>query len=174
MEERRVARALARPHRRSVARAVRSGPPVVLRPETAGARIRPRAAWVAAALPSPVLALRSLASAFAVVALAALGAPARADDLGTGTLAIAGAAITISPEAQTVPYDTPTVVDTHLEGFDPGQGTLPPDLEVQADLSGPEIDGVATLTTTPNQPFRIPRFSRKGEYRLENVRCALT
>ena len=82
------------------------------------------------------------------VALGALGlcllaaAPAGANgELGTGTLLIAGTRLEISPESQTVPYNTPTIVDTHLAGYDPENGILPPDLRVLADFTGPEVNG---------------------------------
>ena len=38
------------------------------------------------------------------------------------------------------------------------------------DLTGPEIDGVLVLETVPNEPFRIPRLSLKGQYQLDNIR----
>ncbi|MFQ5528564.1 MAG: hypothetical protein ACE5GX_20200, partial [Thermoanaerobaculia bacterium] len=76
----------------------------------------------------------------------------------------------MSPESQTVPYNTPTLVETHLEGFDPSLGTLPSDLRVLADFTGPEVDGILTLETVPNEPFRIPGLSLKGDYQLDNIR----
>ncbi|MEO7794145.1 MAG: carboxypeptidase-like regulatory domain-containing protein, partial [Thermoanaerobaculia bacterium] len=90
--------------------------------------------------------------------------------LGTGTLHIAGTTLAISPESQTIPFDTPTIVNTALLGFDPVTGALPPDLIVVGDFTGPEIDGVLELTTVPNEPFRSPRLSLKGQYRLDNIR----
>ena len=95
---------------------------------------------------------------------------AAAGDLGSAQLLIAGSRLTVSPESQTVPFDTPTIVETHLEGYDTSRGTLPADLRVLADLTGPEVDGVLVLETTPNQPFRIPRLRLQGEYRLDNIR----
>ena len=38
------------------------------------------------------------------------------------------------------------------------------------DFTGPEIDGVLELATVPNEPFRIPRLSLRGQYRLDNIR----
>ncbi|HSL84607.1 MAG TPA: hypothetical protein VLF66_17675, partial [Thermoanaerobaculia bacterium] len=101
---------------------------------------------------------------------AGIPAPAHAADLGSGQLLIAGTRLTVSPEAQTVPFNTPTIVETSLQGFDPGTGTLPTDLRVVADFTGPEIDGVLRLETVPNQPFRIPRLSLKGQYVLDDIR----
>ncbi len=95
---------------------------------------------------------------------------AMAGDLGNGRLLIAGSRLTVSPESQTVPYDTPTIVETHLEGYDTTRGVLPTDLRVLADLTGPEIDGVLVLETIPNQPFHIPQLRLQGEYRLDNIR----
>jgi protocatechuate 3,4-dioxygenase beta subunit len=106
------------------------------------------------------------------LALLLLGLPgmAGAADLASARLLIAGTQLTASPESQTVPYDTPTIVETHLVGYDAGQGSLPSDLRVLADFTGPEVDGVMVLETPPNQPFRIPRLRLQGEYRLDNIR----
>ena len=109
--------------------------------------------------------------ALCLVALAALPRAAAAQGhLGSGTLLVAGTTLAISPESQTVPFDTPTIVHTTLAGFDVAQGTLPADLRVVGDFTGPEIDGVLELTTVPNEPFRIPRLSLQGQYRLDNIR----
>ncbi len=106
--------------------------------------------------------------------LAAFGAfPAASvaqGSLGSGTLLVAGTTLAVSPESQTVPFDTPTIVNTTLQGFDVTQGMLPADLRVVGDFTGPEIDGVLELATVPNEPFRIPRLSLKGQYRLDNIR----
>ncbi len=90
--------------------------------------------------------------------------------LGNGTLLVAGTTLVVSPESQTVPFDTPTIVHTALQGYDAAQGVLPPDLRVVGDLTGPEIPGTLELATIPNEPFRIPRLSLKGQYRLDNIR----
>ncbi len=90
--------------------------------------------------------------------------------LGDGTLLIAGTTLAISPESQTVPFDTPTIVHTALQGYDAAQGVLPADLRVVGDFTGPEIAGTLELVTVPNEPFRIPRLSLKGQYRLDNIR----
>ncbi len=107
--------------------------------------------------------------AFSLLCGLAQGAAAAAD-LGSGRLVVAGTRLTVSPESQTVPFDTPTVVETHLVGFDPALGTLPSDLRVLADFTGPEIAGVLVLETRPNEPFRIPRLSLRGDYQLDNIR----
>jgi len=101
--------------------------------------------------------------------LVAFAVPATAD-LGTARLQIAGTRLTVSPRSQTVPFDTSTVIATSLEGFDPALGALPSDLRVLADLTGPEVDGVVTLSSLPNEPLRIPRLRLEGEYLLENIR----
>ena len=96
--------------------------------------------------------------------------PVAADELGSARLDIAGTRLTVSPEAQTVPFETPTLVATHLDGYDLTQGALPPDLRVVGDLVGPEIDGVLRLETVPGEPFRIPRLRLEGSYALQNIR----
>ena len=92
----------------------------------------------------PRLSLRSaFGGALAIVLLAALPAPAVAQGaLGDGVLRISGTTLHVSPESQTVPFDTPTIVHTELVGFDAEGGALPADLRVVGELSGPEIDGV--------------------------------
>lgn len=95
--------------------------------------------------------------AVGVVASLAPATPAVAAELGSAQLLIAGTRLAVSPESQTVPYNTPTIVETHLEGFDASLGSLPGDLRVLADFTGPEIHGILTLETVPNEPFRIPR-----------------
>ncbi len=91
-------------------------------------------------------------------------------EIGRAELQIAGTRLLASPASQTVPFDTPTVVHTSLDGYDPGLGILPVSMRVEGDLVGPEVSGVLTLETTPGEPFRIPRMRLEGEYRLENIR----
>ena len=90
-------------------------------------------------------ALARATFAWALLALVALAALPRAGvaqgSLGGGTLLVAGTTLVVSPESQTVPFDTPTIVNTALQGYDAAQGTLPPDLRVVGDFTGPEIDG---------------------------------
>ncbi|HEV7509643.1 MAG TPA: Ig-like domain-containing protein [Thermoanaerobaculia bacterium] len=103
---------------------------------------------------------------FALLAPALAGAA----DLANARLLIAGSRLTISPESQTVPFDTPTIIDTHIEGYDVERGVLPKDLRVVGDFTGPEVNGILVLETVPNQPFRIPRLRLEGQYRLDNIR----
>ena len=121
----------------------------------------------AALLVGRVLPLLSLMLLLPVPALGQGGPPD--GSLGSGTLLVAGTTLAISPESQTVPFDTPTIVHTTLQGFDPGEGQLPADLRVVGHFTGPEIDGVLELQTVPNEPFRIPRLSLKGQYRLSLI-----
>ena len=104
----------------------------------------------------------SLMTALALLTGAGTGRAA-ATDLGAAQLLIAGTRLTVDPAQQTVPFDTGTLVNTHLQGYDATRGTLPPSFKVVGDLTGPEIDGVLTLETVPNQPFRIPRLTLKGD-----------
>ncbi len=113
---------------------------------------------------------RSLVCLGLAISVALALPPAARAELGAGSLLIAGTQLTVSPESQTVPFNTPTIVATKLEGFDPDRGTLPPDLRVVGDLSGPEISGTLRLETRPGEPFRIPRFSLDGEYVLDDIR----
>ena len=100
-------------------------------------------------------------------------AAANEDAIGTARLQIAGTQLTASPAQQTVPFDTATIVETALEGFDPSFGVLPETMVVEGELVGPEIDGFLTLRTVPGEPFRIPRLRVEGDYRLENIRLVM-
>ena len=93
-----------------------------------------------------------------------------AQPLGAGQLPISGTRLTVSPESQTVPFDTPTLLTTTLEGFDPGLAAVPLGLRVRADLRGPEIDGILVLESLPGEPLRIPSLRLEGEYLVENIR----
>ncbi|HXO40742.1 MAG TPA: hypothetical protein VN999_04775, partial [Thermoanaerobaculia bacterium] len=117
-------------------------------------------------LPAATLATLAMAALCAFAA----AAPGHAADLADATLAIAGAKLTVSPESQTVPFDTPTEVLTQLQGFDTAHGAIPANLLVLGDLTGPQISGVLTLQTVPGQPFQIPRLQTQGIYQLDNIR----
>jgi hypothetical protein len=82
----------------------------------------------------------------------------------------AGPRLVVLSQSQTVPFDTPTIGETQLEGYDLGDGVLPAGLRVVADLTEHEIDGILELETVPNEPFRIPRLRLKGEYQHSNIR----
>lgn len=104
--------------------------------------------------------MRPSLAKYAFLALAGvLCVPLAADELGSAQLLIAGTRLSISPVSQTVPFNTATLVETRLEGFDSSLGTLPSGLRVLADFTGPEITGILTLETVPNEPFRIPRLA---------------
>ena len=105
-----------------------------------------------------------------LVALAAASSAMAQEDLGSARLQVSGTRLTVSPESQTIPFDTPTVVETALQGYDPSAGTLPSDLRVRGDLTGPEIGGILQLETIPGEPLRIPRLLLKGQYQLRNIR----
>ena len=112
--------------------------------------------------------MRTLSSLIAILSVL-LASPAVAD-LGTARLQITGTRLTVSPQSQTVPFNTGTVLNTTLEGFDPNLGQLPAGLRVLADFTGPEVEGLLTLSAAPNEPLRIPRLRLEGEYRVENIR----
>ncbi|MEL7061464.1 MAG: hypothetical protein AAGN46_15680, partial [Acidobacteriota bacterium] len=93
-----------------------------------------------------------------------------AADLTSAQLHVAGTHLAVSPVAQTVPFDTPTEVETEMVGFDVAGGTLPASLRVVGEFSGPEIDGTLRLETVPGEPFRIPALRQKGVYELGDLR----
>ena len=101
-----------------------------------------------------------------------LAAPpvASAQELGSARLQIAGTRLVVTPTTQTVPLETSTVVETHLEGYDPDLGVLPADLRVVADFTGPGLEDGLRLESFPNEPLRVPALRTKGEYFLENIR----
>jgi hypothetical protein len=119
-----------------------------------GRRARPRTVWGTVLL----------------VAGALTALPAAAADLGSARLQIAGTTLVLSPASQSVPIDTPAIVETTLEGYDVALGQLPADLRVLGDFTGPEVDGTLVLETVPGEPFRIPRLRLEGEYVLADVR----
>ena len=87
--------------------------------------------------------------------------PAGAVELASARLIISGTRLSVSPESQTVPFETPTIVETRLEGFDPELGTLPASLRVLADFTGPEISGmcISRVTSAGTAVSRRPRAS---------------
>jgi hypothetical protein len=90
------------------------------------------------------------------------------EELATGTLAIRGTVIRVSPEHQEVAPGLPTVVLTSLGQLEPGQ--IPAGLRVEGDLSGPGLSEPLRLTTTPGDAFRIPGLNREGSYTLSGIR----
>ena len=113
---------------------------------------------------------RLLAGLLAAAVLLGVPGSLWGEEIGTGRLEIAGTGLVVSPASQTVPFDTPTIVGTTLTGYDPARGILSAGLRVLGDLTGPEIDGVLTLETVPNEPFRIPRLRLAGVYELSDIR----
>ncbi|MBZ0114334.1 MAG: Ig-like domain-containing protein, partial [Thermoanaerobaculia bacterium] len=114
------------------------------------------------------LALRLVSALVLVGAIATTSAPGSADILGSGQLLVAGTQLSVSPESQTVPQGIPTEVATSW-----GSGLeVPsePGLRVLGDLTGPEVDGVLLLETSPGSSFRVPGFSVEGQYVLDNIR----
>ncbi len=87
----------------------------------------------------------------------------------TGTVRIAKESLTVTPATQMVPLNVGTTVNTHFSG---GPDPIPSDWVVKADLVGPGYDSSnpQVLKTFPNQPFRIPPLSVKGDYTLENIK----
>ena len=94
--------------------------------------------------------------------------PVTGQDLGTGQFQILGTSLDISPETQAVPVGIPTLVHTSLPAA--SGGSLPPDLVVRGEFSGPGISGTLSLATTPNADFQIPGEAVKGEYVLSDIR----
>jgi hypothetical protein len=92
--------------------------------------------------------------------------PAPQETIKRGTVTVRGLSLSVEPENQTVPINTPTVVNTHLnvENTETLQGMM-----VKGNLKGPGLTGTVTLTTYPNHPFSIPGFTAKGIYTLEDI-----
>jgi len=84
-------------------------------------------------------------------------------------LKILGSALFVSPENQTVPLETNTVVKTFL-GTENQRIEADPSYKVVGELTGPQFSIPITLSTFPNEDFQIPGFSLPGEYFLENIR----
>ena len=104
-----------------------------------------------------------------IILMAGVDALSFADGpIASGTLAIRGAVLRVSPEHQEVAPGLPTVVHTSLGQLEPGQ--IPAGLRVEGDLSGPGLDEPLQLTTTPGDAFRIPGLNREGTYTLSGIR----
>ncbi len=89
----------------------------------------------------------SLAPAVVLLVLLAAADLAAAAPLGSARLQIAGSRLTVSPDSQTVPFDVPTVIETRLEDYDVTGGTLPRDLRVVGDFTGPGAASAVSFAT---------------------------
>ncbi|HKV41665.1 MAG TPA: hypothetical protein VJX67_20850, partial [Blastocatellia bacterium] len=90
-----------------------------------------------------------------------------------------GLAVTATPATQTVPKNTPTVVNTSVQappGTDPNTiiSQLNPNYRVEGDLSGPSFSSPLTLNSAIGQPLQIPALSRAGDHILQNLRVVDT
>ncbi len=103
-----------------------------------------------------------------------------------GTLVVRGARLTVYADADT--DDSQQVVNvgerarvrTCYGAVDAACGEVPPgdpriaDLEVRAELRGPELPQAVPLATVPGGTFLLPGFSSEGDYLLENIRLVNT
>lgn len=108
-----------------------------------------------------------MALASAVLCVLAGAGGVRAQDLGTGQFQILGTSLDISPEAQAVPVGIPTVIHTSLPALG---ASIPSDVFVRGELTGPGVATPAPLITTPNADFLIPGQTVKGDYVVSNIR----
>lgn len=86
-----------------------------------------------------------------------------------------GLAVAAAPATQTVPKNTPTVVNTTVLvpfGTDPQEiiAGLSPNLRVRGDLVGPSLTSPLTIEAPIGEPLAIPALTRAGDHVLQNLR----
>jgi hypothetical protein len=87
--------------------------------------------------------------------------------LAHGQIIVRGVSLQIDPANQSVPVNTPTIVNTI---FSAGSGPVVPGMILKGELRGPGISGAIALSTLPGHPFAIPGFPYKGTYTLADIR----
>jgi hypothetical protein len=90
--------------------------------------------------------------------------------IAQGHIKVHGIKIQVEPAEQTVPINTPTVVNTILLSSQDAQNEFLRNAVVKGELRGPSITGSLSLSTLPNHPFSVPPLSLKGTYYLEDIR----
>ena len=119
------------------------------------------------------------------LALALLGCAAASwsqtpapDPLATAQLVVQGAHLTLDPAdvQRLVNVGEPAVIRTCFGGVEAPCGQVAPTdpriagLDVQAELSGPELPQPVTVHAKPGGSFLLPGFRQPGDYLLENIR----
>src|SRR5215467_5913813 len=99
--------------------------------------------------------------------------------LATADFDLLGLAITAGPATQTVPKNTPTIVNTSVQvpaGTDPILiiGQLSSTYLVKGELSGPSLSTPLGLQARVGQPLQIPGLSKPGDHILQNLRLVDT
>ena len=86
-----------------------------------------------------------------------------------------GLSISVNPATQTVPKNTPTILQTSLnvpEGVDPNSiiAGLPANYRIRGELSGPSLTSPLPLEARIGSPFEIPALTTAGDHIVRNLR----
>ena len=95
--------------------------------------------------------------------------------LATADFNLAGLVVTAAPEAQTVPKNTATIINTGIlapDGADPSGiiAGLNPNWRVRGELSGPSLPTPLALEASIGQPLPIPPLPNVGDHAVQNLR----
>ena len=95
--------------------------------------------------------------------------------LATADFNLIGLAVTAAPASQTVPVNTPTVVNTSVQtpsGVDPSTiiSQLNPNYRVMGELSGPSFSSPQELSAAIGQPLQVPALTVAGDHVVQNLR----
>jgi hypothetical protein len=113
------------------------------------------------------------------IAICALASPARAQQapvLAREQILIAGVALTVPQDHQTVPRNIATAVAVQLvatgdtTGSADATSAIPSDALLQAELRGPAFGAPVTIVARPGDPLKIQPLAVVGTYVLENIR----
>ncbi|HWW62562.1 MAG TPA: hypothetical protein VN181_14410, partial [Thermoanaerobaculia bacterium] len=104
-----------------------------------------------------------------VLAVSALTAFVRADEIASTHFDIVGVALEVADPNVTTGVDLPAIVRTKFGGL-MDDAVPATDMLVVAELTGPGLDAPISLTTRPGRRFTLPPLHEKGDYTLQNVR----
>ncbi|HEY6333957.1 MAG TPA: hypothetical protein VI756_31865, partial [Blastocatellia bacterium] len=99
--------------------------------------------------------------------------------LATADFNLIGLAVTASPASQTVPVNTPTVVNTSVQapaGTNPSTiiSQLNPNYRVMGELTGPSFSSPQELMGSIGQPLQVPPLTVAGDHIVQNLRVVDT
>ncbi|MEO8033970.1 MAG: carboxypeptidase-like regulatory domain-containing protein, partial [Acidobacteriota bacterium] len=109
-------------------------------------------------------------AALSILFAVAMTPAARAGEIASADLQIAGAGLRVVTVSATTGLDIPVAIQTEFGGKQNDDATVIDGLLAVAELSGPGIDTPIRLETAPGHKFQIPGLSREGVYFLQNIR----
>ena len=120
--------------------------------------------------------LRSIGASLALCALATRAVAQQPPVVAREQILIAGIALTVPQDHQTVPRNIATAVSVQLVATGDSTGSaqaasaVPADALVQAELRGPAFGAPVTVVARPGDPLKIQPLAVVGTYVLENIR----